>query len=65
MLGAPSRMEWWPALRFTQPLWSMLGVDEMRWGTKRCDCAFPLPSVAPAMSVGLSSIYARSDEVID
>jgi pimeloyl-ACP methyl ester carboxylesterase len=73
MLGAPSRMEWpaairpewWPALRFTRSLWSMLGVDEMRCGTRRCECAFALSSVAPAGSVGFSSIYTRSDEVIE
>ena len=73
MLGAPSRVdwpaairpEWWSALRFTQSLWSMLSVDEMRCGTRRCECAFALSSVCPADSVGFSSIYTRSDEVID
>jgi pimeloyl-ACP methyl ester carboxylesterase len=73
MLGAPSRMEWpavirpewWPALRFTQSLWSVLGVDEMRCGTRRCGCDFALSSVSPADSVGFSSIYTRSDEVIE
>jgi triacylglycerol lipase len=73
MLGAPSRMEWpaairpewWPALGFTESLWSVLGVDEMRCGTKRCGCAFALSSVSPADSVGFSSIYTRSDEVLE
>ena len=72
-LGAPSRMEWpaairpewWPALRFTQSLWSVLGVDETRCGTTQCGCAFARSSVSLADSVGLSSIYTRSDEVID
>jgi len=73
MLGAPNRVdwpaairpEWWPALRFTQSLWRTLGVDEMRCGTRRCECAFALSSVARVESVRLSSIYTRSDEVID
>src|SRR5262249_27358187 len=73
MLGAPShlewraatRPEWWPALRFTKSLWTVLGVDATRCGTGWCGCAFALSSVAPAESVGLSSIYTCSDEVID
>ena len=44
---------------------SVLGVDATRCGTTQCGCAFARSSVSPADSVGLSSIYTRSDEVID
>jgi hypothetical protein len=61
---AAIRPEWWPALSFTRSLWNVLGVDAPRCGTRRCGCAFAL-SLPLADSVGLSSLYTRSDEVID
>jgi pimeloyl-ACP methyl ester carboxylesterase len=73
MLGTPSRTESWAAIRpewrlavrAAQSLWSALGVNPRQCGTPRCECAFALQSATLPDSVGLSSIYTRSDEVID
>jgi pimeloyl-ACP methyl ester carboxylesterase len=73
MMGTPSRTESWaairpewrPAVRAAQSLWSALGANPRQCGTPRCKCAFALQSAPLPDSVGLSSIYTRSDEVID
>lgn len=72
-LGAPSRMESWaairpewrPALRAAHSLWSVLGANPRQCGTPQCECGFALQSAPLPESVGFSSIYTRSDEVID
>jgi pimeloyl-ACP methyl ester carboxylesterase len=73
MLGTPSRTESWaairpewrPALRAAQSLWSVLGASPRQCGTPQCECAFALQLAPLPDSVGLSSIYTRSDEIID
>jgi triacylglycerol lipase len=73
MLGAPRpteswaaiRPEWRPAARGVQSLWSAIGATAMRCGTTQCGCTFARSSASLPSSVGLSSIYTRSDEVID
>jgi hypothetical protein len=73
MLGTPSfmkswaaiRPEWRSSIRVAQSVWSALGVTPQQCGTPRCECAFALQSAPLPDSVGLSSIYTRSDEVID
>jgi triacylglycerol lipase len=73
ILGTPScteswtaiRPEWRPAVRAAQSLWSALGAGPLQCGTPQCECAFALQSAPLPDTVGLSSIYTRSDEVID
>jgi triacylglycerol lipase len=73
MLGTPSRTEswtairpeWWLAVRAAQSLWSALGATQRQCGTPQCQCVFALQSAPLPDTVGLSSIYTRSDEIID
>jgi pimeloyl-ACP methyl ester carboxylesterase len=73
MLGTPNlkeswtaiRPEWRPAARAAQSLWSALGANPRQCGTPRCECAFAPQSAPLPDSVDFSSIYSRSDEVID
>jgi triacylglycerol lipase len=72
-LGTPSevdlwaviRAEWRPTLRLFQMLWRDVDPASAYCGTSQCPCDLALSASAFSDSVGLTSIYTRSDEVID
>jgi len=72
-LGTPSRAdswaairaEWRPTLRLFQALWRTVDPASALCGTPQCACDFALSATAFPDGVDLTSIYTRSDEVID
>jgi triacylglycerol lipase len=70
-LGAPARSDWAAMNRRLRPviqpaaaLWQMMMGSPLRCGTSRCDCGF-FANVGASSFADVTSIYSRSDEIVD